>query len=187
VLDRFSSFLLAFAAPVALAAGGAVLVGCTPHIGDHCNLNTDCSIQGTLLCDTSQPNGYCTFFNCAPNSCQNSAVCVMLHASVPGCPYDDYQAPSRSARTMCLAPCSKDSDCRTGEGYLCADPTQAPWDAILIDSNNHQKVCLVNPNRGIPASFVDAGDQGGVCQATGPDVPPLDAGMPRLGFTRHTF
>ena len=180
MLDRFSSFLLPVALSVGVVAGAAGLVGCTPHIGDHCNLNTDCSIQGTLLCDTSQPNGYCTFFNCAPNSCQNGAVCVMLHASVPGCPYDDYQAPSRTARTMCLAPCSKNSDCRTGEGYECADPTQAPWDAIIIDSNNLQKVCLVNPSLGVPASFDDAGagdDGPNVCQATGPDVPPIDAGV----------
>jgi hypothetical protein len=171
--------LFAFLLLLPLAAAAAVLSGCSPHIGDHCNLNTDCSIQGTLFCDTSQPNGYCTFFNCIPDSCQNNAVCVMLRPSVPGCPYDDYQSPARTARTMCLAPCSQDSDCRTSEGYVCANPTHEPWNAIVVDNTQGQKVCLVAPSSdagdaGVPASFVDAA---GVCQVTGPSVPPLEAGV----------
>src|SRR5579863_3322454 len=78
--------LLGWAAMLGLAFAAAGLVGCTPHVGDHCNQNSDCSLQGTLQCDTSQPNGYCTLFSCTGNSCQNNAVCVALNASVPGCP-----------------------------------------------------------------------------------------------------
>lgn len=152
------------------------LAGCSPHIGDHCNLNTDCSIQGTLFCDTSQPNGYCTFFNCVPNGCQQNAICVMLRPSVPGCPYDDYQSPARTGRTMCLAPCTTDSDCRSGEGYVCKDPTQPPWNAIVMDRTQAHRVCVVDPDydAGAQASFSPPP----VCQA-GPDtgVPPLDAGV----------
>jgi hypothetical protein len=165
--------LARFALPAALA-----LAGCSPHIGDHCNLNTDCSIQGTLFCDTSQPNGYCTFFNCVPNGCQQNAICVMLRPAVPGCPYDDYNSPSRTGRTMCLAPCTTDSDCRSGEGYVCRDPRQPPWNGIVMDNSVGNLVCVVDPDYdgGVPASFADA--EPPICQA-GPDagVPPLEAGV----------
>jgi hypothetical protein len=154
------------------------LAGCSPKIGDHCNLNTDCSIQGTLFCDTSQPNGYCTFFNCVPDGCQNGAICVMLRPAVPGCPYDDYQSPARSGRTMCLAPCTTDSDCRSGEGYVCRDPRTPPWNAIVMDRSVGNLVCVVNPDyqAGPQASFGDA--EPPICQAS-PDsgVPPLEAGV----------
>jgi hypothetical protein len=170
-MDRFQ--LVALVA-VAGLAGGAV--GCSPHIGDHCTINTDCSITGTLFCDTSQPNGYCTFFNCAPNACQDQAVCVLLHASVPGCAYDDYNSPARTGRTMCLKACQQDSDCRQGEGYVCADPTKPPWSALVIDSNQRQHVCMVDPDydAGPLASYAE---DAAVCQSSGPSVPAIDAGV----------
>jgi hypothetical protein len=160
---------------VAGLAGGTV--GCTPHIGDHCTLNTDCSITGTLFCDTSQPNGYCTFFNCAPNTCQDNAVCVLLNSAVPGCSYDDYNSPARTGRSMCLKSCQVNSDCRSSEGYVCADLQDPFWKAhaLIIDSNQSQHVCMVAPDydAGPIASYVDAA----VCQATGPAVPPIEAGV----------
>src|SRR4051794_40702327 len=61
---------------VALALGSAafaVLAACTPSIGDKCVLSTDCSTRGDRLCDTAQPDGYCTQFNCAKNSCPDEA------------------------------------------------------------------------------------------------------------------
>jgi hypothetical protein len=152
-----------------------VLTGCSPHIGAKCTLNTDCSLQGTLVCDTSEPDGYCTLFNCLPDSCQNKAACVMLSPSIPGCPYDDYQSPARTGRTMCLEQCHKDSDCRTSDGYICADPQQPPWNGIIVDDDQQQRVCIVAPDyydAGTPASFADAA----VCQSTGPVVPPIEAG-----------
>src|SRR6516164_4737254 len=54
------SVLGALALPMASLAA----TGCTPKIGDKCILSTDCSQQGTLVCDTSQPAGYCTQLNC---------------------------------------------------------------------------------------------------------------------------
>ena len=47
----------------------ALVTGCQPKIGDACNTSTDCSTQGDRLCDTTQPGGYCTIFNCEPNTC----------------------------------------------------------------------------------------------------------------------
>jgi hypothetical protein len=160
---------------IAVCALGAGLTGCTPHIGAKCTLNTDCSLQGTLVCDTSEPDGYCTLFNCVADSCQNQAACVMLNPSVPGCPYDDYDSPARTGRTMCLEQCHKDSDCRTNDGYVCADPRQAPWNGIIVDDDQSQHVCIVAPDYydgGPAASFADAA----VCRSAGPSIPAIEAG-----------
>jgi hypothetical protein len=162
---------------------GALLVlwlaGCSPKIGDHCRLNTDCGSSGTLVCDTSYPNGYCTQFNCTPDVCQNSAACVELYPSVPGCSYDDYHSPSRTGRSFCLAQCNSDSDCRTGDGYVCADPRTPPWNAAIIDDVQSQRVCVPAVSA-VDVGDVDAGSPDGgvsVCSVTGPQVPALDAAI----------
>ena len=92
------------------------------------------------MCDNAQPNGYCTSFNCGPNSCIDNAVCVILYASVPGCPYNGYESPSRTAaHAVPRRAATKDSDCRTGEGYECVDPTAAPLDGIELDDVQGRK------------------------------------------------
>ena len=162
-----------------VAALAAFASGCTPQIGDKCVLNTDCSVQGTLQCDTSQPNGYCTFFDCAPDTCQNQATCVLFQAAIPGCPYDDYQAPARTGRTMCLKQCHKNSDCRESDGYICTHLVEcnggvceslAPWHAQIVDDDQTQQVCILAPDydAGPIASYLV--EAGGVCSPSGPSV-----------------
>jgi hypothetical protein len=161
------------------------VVGCTPSIGDKCTLSTDCSIQGDRLCDTSQPGGYCTIFNCRANLCPDQAACVLFNAAVQGCGYND-RTPSRTGRTFCIAQCHSDSDCRAG--YICADPRLGPWNALILDDDQTQKVCIVPPDIGQPgdaggASVVDAS----VCHAPNPpnasteDAGASDAGAPDAG------
>jgi hypothetical protein len=176
---RFALALLA--APMA--------AGCTPHIGDKCLVNTDCSISNTRQCDTSQPTGYCTVFNCAPNSCPDNAACVLFQASIAGCPLDDYSAPSRTGRTFCMQTCNSDSDCRQSDGYRCADPTGAPWSAQIVDDTQGRHVCILasDSNAGVSSgepvcpgtpSKADAGARvadAGV--ADGGAGPGADAGM----------
>ena len=150
--------------------------GCAPKIGDKCVLSTDCSQQGTLVCDTSQPAGYCTQLNCNNGSCPNDAVCVAFQSSVPGCAYDDYQSPSRTARSFCMAHCSDNSDCRQSEGYVCANPIFAPWSAAILDNNQSQKVCIVAAGRLADAS---PDPEAAVCMSYSVDagsVPTPDAG-----------
>src|SRR3954471_3131253 len=91
---------------VIVSSGWAL--GCTPSIGDKCVLSTDCSTRGDRLCDTSQPDGYCTQFNCAKNGCPDEAACVLFNSNVPGCGYDDRAGGygSRVARSFCVAKCS---------------------------------------------------------------------------------
>jgi hypothetical protein len=149
---------------LALAMAGA---GCTPKIGDKCTLSTDCSQQGTLVCDTSQPEGYCTQLNCTNGSCPNSAVCVEFQAAVPGCGYNDYQSPSRTGRSFCMAHCSKPSDCRQSEGYTCSDPTSAPWNAAILDNNQSQSVCIASPT---PLADASASPDAAVCMSFGTET-----------------
>ena len=52
-LARLSRSPRAWAAALAVWA-----VGCTPHIGDSCTLNTDCDISNTRQCDNSEPVSY---------------------------------------------------------------------------------------------------------------------------------
>jgi len=153
-------------------AGVFALAGCTPHIGDKCVLSTDCSVQGTLVCDTSQPGGYCTELNCARGSCPSNALCVVFQANVPGCAYDDYQSPARTGRSFCMENCSQASDCRAG--YVCADPTAAPWMGAILDDNQSQGVCIAPVPGGLPeaGARVDAA----ICQPYDEDAASGDDG-----------
>lgn len=170
------SFHFLSVAGFAVAAAFAfALAGCQPSIGDKCVLNTDCSNSGTRQCDNSMPGGYCTIFNCGPNTCPDHSACYLFNAAVQGCPYSD-RAPSRTAHSFCLEDCSHDSDCRSD--YICADLRYGPWNAILLDDNQAQAVCIPGPdqayvNQGTPISDNDAAP---VCQAD----PDIDAAFPLL-------
>ncbi|HEY2513860.1 MAG TPA: hypothetical protein VGI39_23495 [Polyangiaceae bacterium] len=160
---------------------GASALGCSPSIGDHCVLSTDCSLTGNLQCDTSMPNGYCTIFNCAPNACPGGDACYLFDPEVQGCPYSDRQ-PSRTAHSFCLKGCSNDSDCRQGDGYVCRDPRLHPFDAILLDDNqSHTGMCVPGPDRAEEAGVVlgPSSDAEAICVGT----PPEDAALPPLPDT----
>lgn len=164
----------------ALAIAAFVLAGCTPGIGDRCTLSTDCSVQGNRLCDTSQPNGYCTLTPCTANSCPDNAACVEIGASVPGCAYDDYAAPSRVGTSMCLKTCNSDSDCRQSDGYSCASPSGPGSSNVILDTNQSEHVCLIASP---PASLADGGGSSPgfvdaqVCSSGRLDASPLEASV----------
>lgn len=126
---------------VALLGGG--VLGCRPDIGDDCVTSIDCSQQGDRLCDTSQPEGYCTVFNCEPDQCPTEAVCVGFGLELdPVCGevYDPRW--TRFERSFCMLACEDSSDCR--EGYACVSPTERR--AVSIDLENElkgSKVCFV--------------------------------------------
>jgi len=159
-----------------LVIGGA-LAGCTPSIGDKCTLSTDCSSNGDRLCDTSQPGGYCTEFDCVGNACPDKAACILYNASISGCGFNDRNGATgaRTSRSSCSARCGSNSDCRNG--YICADARNPPWNALILDDDQVQMTCLV-----IPADVVDAGTEGSsaVCSTLGPDVPAIDAGAAQV-------
>lgn len=148
-MTRHDLLLLSGALLLSLAA----LAGCTPKIGDACTTSTDCSATGGRLCDTTEPGGYCTIFNCEPGSCPSEAHCVAFKDQISqAAACQNPQGSARLERTFCMAKCSKDSDCRSG--YKCVDmnaPDNA-YGAVVIDKGNvNGHVCAV-PVSGAPVS-----------------------------------
>lgn len=86
----------------------ALAGGCAPRIGDGCYNQTNCSINGDRVCDITQPGGYCTVFDCSPDTCPDDAVCVRFEPDTP-----------RLSRNVCMRRCSSGGDCRQDKGYTC--------------------------------------------------------------------
>lgn len=151
---------------------GLFELGCQPKIGDGCNLSNDCSIRGDRVCDTSQPGGYCTILGCLGNACPAGSTCVAIDPEVPGCAYDDRRSPSRSTRSLCMAVCNLDADCRFG--YRCQDIRNSPWRARPLDDGPFRRVCVVG-NVIDETQMMTNADSGEalVCKPGGPDVPPI--------------
>jgi hypothetical protein len=122
-------------------------VACGHDIGDKCSTSVDCSQAGDRLCDITQPDGYCTVFNCEPDSCPKEAACVVFNAALSNATAcEDPNGLSRFARSFCLFKCSSNDDCRSG--YECQDfsPDRHPndWDALSVDTEGSGKVCVVS-------------------------------------------
>jgi len=152
----------------------AVVTGCAPKIGDKCTVSTDCSAQGDRICDITQPGGYCTEFNCEPDSCPDGAACINFGTTLsigdpgsPDNPNDPSTVPtacrvsqgnSPYQRSFCLAACESDSDCRAD--YACIEPETIGGVKADYDSARRGKVCAVARKTTDP---VDAGNSDQVC------------------------
>jgi len=129
-------------------------LGCKPQIGDKCTVSTNCSTTGDRLCDVTQPDGYCTKFNCEPGSCPEDSVCVNFGTTlspVEGCTSSQGNSPYK--RSFCMANCGSNEDCRAG--YECLDP-DTELHAVLAEYSSGQRVCAVRP-RPVPTLSTDAG------------------------------
>lgn len=138
-----------------VAAGAMGVAGCRPEIGDECITSVDCSAQGDRLCDSSQPDGYCTVFGCEPDACPEEAVCIGFGletdatCSVEG---TDPRWP-RFERTFCMLACEEDTDCR--DGYVCVHPSERRASSIDIDNElKDSGVCFVASE----ATFIEDGE-----------------------------
>lgn len=138
-------------APLVFVVGALALgaVACGHDIGDSCKTSVDCSQGGERLCDITQPDGYCTIFNCEPNTCPSEAACIVFDpqlSAVNVC--TGTNGLSRFARSFCLYRCSSNDDCRSG--YECQDfsPGDAhqpnDWNALAVDTDRSRKVCVVS-------------------------------------------
>ena len=151
------------------------LMGCKPEIGDECTVSTDCSAAGERLCDTTQPGGYCTIFNCEPGTCPEEAICISygsMLSTVPAC--RDRNRRSRYEETYCVAKCEEDDDCRGG--YACIDmgnPNNAGGVVVVEHGTVDSRVCVV-PYSGMP---IPPDRSTEVCTGSnGPFKEPPDAG-----------
>jgi hypothetical protein len=175
----------------------ALLLGCPPKIGNKCTLSTDCSQLGDRLCDSTQPDGYCTIFNCDPDNCPD-AVCVAFDPTLdPACQNADQGRWPRFQRTFCMKPCGSDSDCR--DQYACVDLSVREnqlrrraevVDVFANDGGSGTSVCMalaLSPDGGVipedAGATSDTGDGGipGVCRP--PDAgTDADGGVPWTPF-----
>lgn len=134
--------------------------GCSPKIGDKCTVSTDCSATGDRICDITQPFGYCTQFNCEPNSCPDNAACINFGTTlssgdptkVPAACMSS-QGNSPYMRSFCLASCESDGDCRPE--YACVEPETIGGVKSDYDDFRRGKVCAV------PRTTVDPNFDGG--------------------------
>ncbi|MEB2313433.1 MAG: hypothetical protein OZ921_21305 [Sorangiineae bacterium] len=171
-MDRSFAWIIGAALLVAASA-----LGCSPKIGDACSTSTDCSAMGDRLCDTTQPGGYCTIFNCEPGTCPGDAVCVAFRTeSSPAAGCRDPQGSSRFARTFCMANCVSDDDCRSG--YVCEELNRAgnPWGAAVVERGDFNGAVCVVPASGAavpedaPAGVCEGYDGGFEAAAPPPDA-----------------
>ena len=156
--DDYSPRPVSFKLPVLAASKGSasrrlsllvgvtalLAFGCQAKIGDECVTSVDCSPNGNRQCDTAQPGGYCTVFNCEPGRCPDDAVCIAYRtapSSLAAC--DNPSERARLQRTFCLRSCRRDSDCRSG--YLCVDMREPnPWAASVAEADGVSgRVCVV--------------------------------------------
>ncbi|WP_437588794.1 hypothetical protein [Sorangium sp. So ce1000] len=167
---------------VALGAS-SLLAGCGPQIGDPCTTSLECVQQEqALFCDGTQPGGYCTAFNCEPDSCYGSSVCVAFNPVIDqACGELESVRSPRFERTFCMATCEEDDDCR--KGYSCVAlgdiqgaAARAPGErnAAIVDTEPEgRRACLPNlPSTPSAASEPPGDVEGspGVCGAA-PEQP----------------
>lgn len=122
---RLHSLLLALAALLVAACGNS--------IGDSCSLPSDCSSDGTRMCDSRSPGGYCTIEGCDYGTCPEEAVCVRFYPLpqltvacevTTDCAIDELCvsglcAPVSTEKRFCMLKCSAHGDCRGN--YECRD------------------------------------------------------------------
>jgi hypothetical protein len=128
-MSSSSAFLSALKA---LALSG-LLFACNPKIGDDCSTSTDCSSSGTRSCDTKMPGGYCTVFNCEPDSCPGEAACIGFVLSVSTLLECANPGESRELRTFCMRRCSNDGDCRSGYKCINLNEEGNAYSSALVD------------------------------------------------------
>jgi hypothetical protein len=116
-------------------------VGCGYQIGESCIVDTDCSADGSRVCDQTEPSGYCTILGCDYNTCPENSECVRFYTgafanqpcdyltedasggSNDACTYDEECSlagdcvPRSAEIRYCMATCNSNGDCR--DGYEC--------------------------------------------------------------------
>lgn len=130
-----------------LVIGVALLGACRSEIGDECSLTQDCNrteVERICLTEGTQrfPGGYCTSFNCGPDSCADEAICVAYRAALGNSPECSEATNSqRLQQTYCMRACESADDCRGG--YACVELTvDNPWGARSLDSDGRRRICM---------------------------------------------
>jgi hypothetical protein len=125
---------------VLVLALALLAAGCGKSIGDACIVSSDCSTDGSRLCDSSSgaKGGYCTIQGCDYNTCPGEAACIRFFTGSfenrpcdPNtekkttfdcsldelCNLEGHCVPRSSEVRYCMLKCSTTGDCRSG--YEC--------------------------------------------------------------------
>lgn len=167
---------------VGIVGASSLLAGCGPQVGDECVTSLDCVQQEQeLFCDTTQPGGYCTVFNCEPDACSGSSVCVAFNPVLDqACGALENARWPRFERTFCMATCDDNDDCRSG--YACvalrgirdaAAIAPGERNAVIVDAEpDRWRACLPLPSASTDASEPprDGEETPGICRAA-PEQP----------------
>ena len=115
-------------------------MACGDEIGDPCSLSSDCSADGSRICDSASFEGYCTIQGCDENSCPEDSACIRFFTgafanrpcdpatedvATDMCAADELCAlegecvPRSSEVRYCMKTCGENGDCR--DGYECRD------------------------------------------------------------------
>jgi hypothetical protein len=130
----------------------AVSAGCAPRIGDSCGNASNCSVNLDRACDTTQPGGACTVFDCQPDRCPDDAVCVRFRP-----------VPARLMTRACMRRCGSDGDCRSGDGYRCvgaADLDEGALAEVTDVSRPDARFCVPGTMVATPALSAPTPDAG---------------------------
>ena len=145
--------------PVWAALGIALLLaGCgKPTVGDPCKADSDCSAvaAGARCLGEAQgfPNGYCSL-DCAADSsaCGEGKSCAALSEATPpvclaGCSKSsDCRDGAQCYEGACQPRCKQDSDCRS-EGHSCQEgtcaerPGKKPGETCAVDTDCQYQAC----------------------------------------------
>jgi hypothetical protein len=68
---------------LALVGLVGLTAACGHKIGDSCTVSSDCSDDGSRVCDTFSPGGSCTIEGCDFGTCPEEAVCVRFFPALP--------------------------------------------------------------------------------------------------------
>lgn len=146
-----------------------IAAGCGKQIGDACIVSSDCSLDGTRVCDRGGTDGYCTIIGCDYATCPEEAVCVRFFAggftnkpcgANADCSLDELCTlqglcvPRAAEVRYCMAKCDTDSDCR--DGYECRTfPKMVEYGGQVAvspddhggvpDENNSPSFCAIKP------------------------------------------
>ncbi len=155
----------------ALMALLVAATACGHKIGDSCSFSSDCSQDGTRVCDTLSPGGYCTKQGCDFNTCPDEAVCIRFFPGLEDavacamtlngtivadpsvcaadevCTVNLLCAPVSIEERFCMLSCSSDGDCR--DRYECRDSAAAVA-ACLMMAAPAACLALVHPGEPVP-------------------------------------
>ncbi len=106
-------------------------------IGAPCKSSNDCqgiSTQTGCVPDTEKPDAGCLQYNtdveCLNNDVWKNGYCGLSDCLSFPCPTGSLCVGVSPNRAWCVAPCEKDSDCRTSEGYACKAVLDAEGDLV---------------------------------------------------------